>query len=150
MKADIFNSKDFWAGAMLIATGVAAVAIAGGYPIGTAVRMGPGYFPIVLGVILTLFGLGLLMRGLRGGEPISGGWSARALIVLPLAFVLFGFLMDRAGFIPALVVLIFGSALASDQFDFKEVVLLTIALTALSAGIFIWGLGLPYPLIAGF
>ena len=150
MNADIHNNKDIWAGAMLIATGAASIFIARDYPFGSAFRMGPGYFPSVLGGILVLFGLSLLVRGLRSSEQITGGWPLRALIMLPLSFVLFGFLMDRAGFVPALAVLIFGSAGASSEFKLAEVIWLTVTLTALSVGIFIKGLGLPYPLIVGF
>jgi uncharacterized membrane protein len=150
MNTDIRNNKDFWAGVMLIATGVAAVFIARSYPLGSAFRMGPGYFPSVLGGVLALFGLVLLARSFRSDEQIVGGWSLRALIVLPLSFVLFGVLMDRAGFVPALAVLIFGSAAGGREFKFGEVALLTVVLTVLSVGIFIWGLGLPYPLLVGF
>jgi uncharacterized membrane protein len=150
MNVDLRHNKDFWAGAMLIATGLGAVSIARDYPVGNAFRMGPGYFPSVLGGILALFGLALLVKGLRSSAKITGGWSLRALIVLPLSFVLFGVLMDRAGFVPALAVLIFGSAAASTEFKLGEVALLTVVLTALSVGIFIWGLGLPYPLLVGF
>ncbi len=149
MNLDLRN-KDVWAGVMLIATGVAAILIARDYPFGSAIRMGPGYFPSVLGGILALFGLCLFVRGLRSNEKIVGGWSLRAMIVLPLSFVLFGVLMDRAGFVPALAVLIFGSAAASSEFKLAEVALLTVGLTVLSVGIFIWGLGLPYPLLVGF
>lgn len=150
MNVDIRNNKDFWAGVMLIATGLASILIARDYPLGSTFRMGPGYFPSVLGGILTLFGLSLLIKGLRSSEKITGSWSLRALIMLPLSFVLFGVLMDHAGFVPALAVLIFGSATASSEFKLIEVALLTVVLTALSVGIFIWGLGLPYPLLAGF
>ena len=150
MNVDIRNNKDFWAGVMLIATGLASILIARDYPLGSTFRMGPGYFPSVLGGILTLFGLSLLIKGLRSSEKITGSWSLRALIMLPLSFVLFGVLMDHAGFVPALAVLIFGSATASSEFKLVEVALLTVVLTALSVGIFIWGLGLPYPLLAGF
>ena len=149
MNADLRNNKDFWAGAMLIATGLASILIARDYGFGSAFRMGPGYFPSVLGGVLALFGIILMVRGLRSTEKIAAGWSLRALIVLPVSFVLFGVLMDHAGFVPALIVLIFGSASAGNEFKFGEVVLLTLALTALSVGIFIWGLGLPYPLLVG-
>lgn len=149
MNVDLRN-KDFWAGAMLIVVGVATVLIARDYPFGTASRMGPGYFPSVLGGILTLFGLVLLARGLRGGEKIAGGFSLRALIILPTSFVLFGVLIDRAGFVPALAVVIFGSALAGSEFRLGEVTLLTIVLTALCVAIFSFGLQMPYPLIVGF
>jgi putative tricarboxylic transport membrane protein len=105
--------------------------------------MGPGYFPSVLGGVLALFGIVLMVRGLRSSEKITGSWSLRALIVLPLSFVLFGFLMDHAGFVPALAVLIFGSASGGSEFKFLEIALLTVVLTLLSVAIFIWGLGLP-------
>jgi hypothetical protein len=144
------NNKDLWAGLMLIAMGTATVLIARNYPFGTTLRMGPGYFPTVLGGVLVLFGLYLAIDGLRRGGAIEGSWSLRALIVLPLAFVLFGVLMTWAGFVPALLVLIVVSALASPQFKLTEVMLLAAALTVLAVAVFVWGLGLPYPLLAGF
>ena len=150
MKFELRNNKDFWAGIMLIATGAASIFIARSYPFGSTMRMGPGYFPSILGGILVLFGIYVMVSGLSGGEKIQGHCSLRALIVLPLSLVAFGALMKHAGFIPALAVLIFGSASAGRQFKFVEVVLLTVILTGLSLAVFIWGLGLPYPLIKGF
>jgi uncharacterized membrane protein len=150
MTLDVRNNKNFWAGAMMIAVGVAAIAIARDYPFGSTLRMGPGYFPTALGVVLTLFGLYLVVQGLRRKEEIEGSWSLRALIVVPLSLILFGLLMQYAGFIPALIVLIFGSALASAEFRFWEVAALTAVLVVLSVVVFIWGLGLPYPLFADF
>ena len=150
MQLEFRNNRDVWAGAMLIATGAVAVGMARNYAFGTTLRMGPGYFPTVLGTMLILFGLYLVVVGLRRNEKIAGNWSLRALIVLPLAMVLFGLLMEHAGFIPALVVLIFGSAAASKEFKFVEVLLLSVVLTALCVVLFIWGLGLPYPLFAGW
>jgi hypothetical protein len=150
MNLDFRHSQDFWAGLMLIGTGVAAVLIARNYSFGTALRMGPGYFPSILGGLLALAGLYLTVKGLRSGEKIGPNWSLRAIVVLPLALVLFGILMEHAGFVPALAVLIFGSAAAGSQFNFVEVALLTVLLTAASVVVFVWGLGLPYPLLAGF
>jgi putative tricarboxylic transport membrane protein len=150
MQLDFRHNQDFWAGVMLIATGLAAVVIARDYAFGTALRMGPGYFPSVLGGLLVLAGLYLVVKGLRSGEKIAGTWSVRALIVLPLSLVLFGLLMEYAGFVPALAVLIFGSAAAGTEFKFGEVALLTIFLTVMCVLVFVWGIGLPYPLFAGF
>jgi hypothetical protein len=147
---EVRNNKDVWAGIMLIGTGAAAIIIARNYAFGTALRMGPGYFPSVLGGLLCLFGLYLIAVGLRRKEKIEGNWSLRALIIVPLALVLFGLLMEHAGFIPALVVLTFGSALAGKEFKFIEVLLLAVGLTAFSVVLFIWGLGLPYPLLVGW
>jgi putative tricarboxylic transport membrane protein len=150
MKLGLSNNKDLWAGAMLIATGAATMIIARNYAFGTTLRMGPGYFPTVLGGILILFGLYLVVSGLRSTDEIQGSWPLRAMTVLPLALVLFGVLMTHAGFLPALLVLIFGSALAGPQFRLVEVLLLSAALSMVSVALFVWGLGLPYPLIAEY
>ena len=149
MHPSLLNNKDVWAGLLLIAIGAVALFLARNYAFGTALRMGPGFFPIVLSAVLILFGLYILATGLRSGAAIEGSWSLRALIILPLSLVLFGVLMDHGGFVPAMLVLIFGSATASTEFRFVEVLLFAIGLTALCVAVFIWGLGLPYPLITG-
>ena len=150
MKLALANNKDVWGGLMLIAIGAATVFIARDYPFGTALRMGPGYFPVILGALLILFGLAILAGGLRRGEQVEGSWSARALIILPLSLILFGLLMQYAGFVPAMLVLIFGSGLAGTDFKLIEMILFSVLLTALCAIVFVWALGLPYPLIAGY
>jgi hypothetical protein len=146
----VLKNKDFWGGVMLMAIAVAAIVIARDYPFGTALRMGPGYFPVVLGAVLIVFGLAILAGSLRGGERIAGSWSLRALIILPLSLILFGVLMQYAGFVPAMLVLIFGAATAGSEFRLIEVLLFALGLTALSVVVFVWGLGLPYPLLVGF
>jgi hypothetical protein len=142
--------QDVWAGLLLTATGVAALVFARGYPAGTVLRMGPGYFPRILGGILVLFGLYVAITGLRRGGTIPPGWSPRALVLVPLSVVLFGVLVERAGFVPALAALVVVSAAAGREFRLGEAVLLTTLLTALSVVVFVWGLGLPYPLFKGF
>jgi uncharacterized membrane protein len=150
MKLEFRRNRDFWAGLMFLGIGAVAVFVARNYPFGRLLRMGAGYFPILLGGILILFGAYIMVKGLRKSEKVQGNWSIRALIVLPVMIVLFGVLMERAGFIPALAVLAFGSAAASKGFRWGEVLLLSAFLTALSLAVFIWGLGLPFPLIKGF
>ena len=150
MQLDIRRNKDFWAGAMLIATGALSVIVARNYAFGTSLRMGPGYFPSVLGGLLILFGLYLVAQGLRSNEKIEGNWSLRALVVLPLSLVMFGLLMEYAGFVPALMVLIVGSAAAGSEFKLTEVLMLAVGLTAFAVGLFIYGLGLPYPLFTAW
>jgi len=149
MQLAVLNNKNVWAGAMLIAIGAAAVVVARNYSFGTALRMGPGYFPSLLGGLLVLFGLYLVATGLRNPEEIEGNWALRALIMLPLSLVLFGILMEYAGFIPALIVLIVGSAAAGSEFKLVESLLLAVGLTAFAVVLFIWGIGLPYPLLIG-
>jgi cytochrome c biogenesis protein CcdA len=150
MKLDLRSNKDFWAGIMFIFIGTGAILMARHYPFGSTLRMGPGYFPVVLSVILIAFGLYVLLRGLRKCEKIQGNWSIRALIVLPFSMVLFGIAMDLAGFVPALIVLCFVSAASGNEFKFKEVLLMTIVLGVSSVAMFVWGLGLPYPLFQKF
>lgn len=149
MKFEIRDNKEFWSGVVLVALGGGAALVARSYPMGTALRMGAGYFPFILGLLLASFGLVLLAKSIRSPAKIEPGWSPRALIILPLVLAAFGFLLERAGFIPAMAVLIFGSAAAGRDFRFMEVLALFVVLTALSTLVFIWGLGLPYPLIAG-
>jgi len=137
MKLEFRHNRDFWSGLMFFLTGAAAVLVARDYPFGRLLRMGSGFFPTVLGVILMLFGIYILLKGLRWNEKIRGTWSIRALIVLPLITALFGVLMDRAGFIPALAVLAFGSAAAGNEFKWGEVLLMTAFMTVLSVAVFI-------------
>lgn len=150
MKLEIGSNRDFWSGLMFFVFGAVAIFVARDYPFGKALRMGSGYFPTLLGWILILFGIYIMAKGLRRSEKIQGNWSIRAMIVLPVMIALFGVLMERAGFIPALALLAFGSAAAGREFRWGEVLLLTAILTGLSLFVFIWGLGLPFPLIKGF
>jgi len=150
VKPGLWNSKDFWAGMMFILVGTVAMIAARDYPFGSTLRMGPGYFPVLLSGLMIVFGLIVMLKGLRQSEKIQGNWSIRALIILPFSIALFGSLMEITGFIPALIALIFVSAGSGKRFKVKEVLLLTVILMAISWTIFIWGLGLPYPMFSKF
>jgi hypothetical protein len=150
MRLGLHNNKDFWAGMMFIGIGAGAMFISRDYRLGNALRMGPGFFPMILGGVLIAFGICIMAVGLRSNEKVQGRLSFRPLILLPLSLVMFGKLMEYGGFIPALVVLIFVSAASGREFKVVLVLLLAVALTVASAAVFIWGLGLPYPLIKGF
>lgn len=149
MKFNWRNNRDFLAGLLYIFTGALAILMALDYPFGSALRMGPGYFPRVLGGIMIAFGIAVLLMGVKNNEKIKGFWSIRALIILPLSAVVFGVLMEYAGFIPALAALIPVAAASGKEFKWLEILLLTVGLIVVSLGIFIWGLGLPYPMIKG-
>ena len=148
-KVPLSANKRFLSGIMFIIIGGVAIYIAQDYPMGSALRMGPGYFPIVLGGIMMGFGIWELIIGSLKPDPVKGAWSIRALIVLPLATVIFGVLMEHAGFVAAMIALMLVSALASEEFKLLEQVLLAIGVTIGSVGLFIYGLGLPYPLWSG-
>jgi hypothetical protein len=149
MKPDLRGNKDFLAGLLFLAIGAGAIIVARAYPFGTAMRMGSGYFPTVLGGILVLFGVFLMARGARSGErgPVTWGWKPLACIVASM--VLFGFLLPRVGLVPALVVLFFTSALGGREFRFGEVLALTAVMTAFAAVVFLYVLKLPFQLFPG-
>jgi Tripartite tricarboxylate transporter TctB family len=146
---ELMNNKRFLSGLMFIGIGGVAIYMAQDYPMGSALRMGPGYFPIVLGGIMAIFGIYELILGIMKSDPVKGNWSIRALIILPLAAVVFGIMMETVGFVPALIALIFVSAAASKEFKLWEVLVSAVVITAASVGVFIYGLGLPYPLFSG-
>ena len=95
-------------------------------------------------------GVYVTVVGIRSRETIQGHCSPRALVLLPLSLVLFAVLIQHAGFLPAVAVLIFVAAAAGKKFKFKEVLVLTAILTVFATILFIFGVGLPYPLLRGF
>ena len=147
---ELRNNKDFIAGLLFLALGVLTTFFARDYPMGVAARMGPGYFPTVLGSLLCLFGLYILIRGVRSGEPVPGAWGWRPLALITLSIVVFGYTMEMMGLVPALMVLFFVAALAGHEFHFKEVLPLSILMSAFAAVVFVYGLKLPYPLFGSY
>ena len=146
MISNLRNNKDFFSGLMFILIGTGAVLIARDYPIGSATRMGPGYFPVALGGLLFLFGVYIMVQGILKKEKMQGTWSLKAWIILPVATVIFGYLMDHGGFVISFVALIFISAAAGNEFNFREVLIMAAILTIASVGLFIFALDMPYPL----
>ncbi|MBI5936257.1 MAG: tripartite tricarboxylate transporter TctB family protein [Betaproteobacteria bacterium] len=143
----IRSPKDFWAGLIYLAVGLFALYVAQDYAMGSAVRMGPGYFPKVLGSLLALIGLIALVRGLlRPGEAIGRLAWRETLIVLG-ATMLFGLLLRGGGLVLSLVVLVVASAYASRRFKLKPAVLLAAGLAAFCVLVFIKGLGIPLALL---
>lgn len=144
----IKNERDFWAGLLYIAIGAAALYVARDYSVGSSVRMGPGYFPRILGGLLALLGAAAVIRSfIRPGAPIGGiAWKAAAMVCG--ATVLFGVLLTGAGLIPALLALILLSAAASSKFRWGvRPVLAMAALVAFCAAVFVVGLHLPMPML---
>ena len=150
MKFELRNNRDFLAGLIFVLIGVLAVAVARDYPFGTAMRMGSGYFPTVLGGILILLGAWVMGRGVRSGEKVKGEWGWKPLALVALSIVLFGFLMARLGLIPALIAVLFASAAGGREFRFKEVFVLTVVMSAFAVLVLLYVLKMPYPLIAGY
>lgn len=113
---------------------------------GTAGKMGPAYFPTILGSLLALIGLVVLIRSfVRIGEAV-GKFYIREIIVILSAVVLFGALMRGAGLVPAVTVLVVLSAYASPKFHWGSALLLGGGLATFSALVFVKLLGLPMPI----
>jgi hypothetical protein len=146
MKTALSQNKDFLAGLLFIFIGGAALYVALSYPFGTVLRMGPGFFPRILSLILIGFGVITLVRGLRTGQRVQGKWGWFPLALLTASLILFGWLMEHFGMIPALVALFLTSAYAGHEFKLKEVLILTVVMCVFATAVFVWGLGLPYPL----
>jgi hypothetical protein len=147
MKARLRNPRDLFAGLIFIAFGFAAVWFSRDYPAGSASHMGPGYFPLVLGSILAL--LGLLVGGrsfIIEGEPVES-ISLRAVTLVLGAVGAFAATLESLGIVIATVLLIGIGAAASPDSRWREVVVLTAVMLALSVGLFGYGLGLPFRIL---
>ena len=154
----IGHPKNFWGGVLfivlglmfaIIARGVPGLSFLPGYSMGTPARMGPGFFPFYLGVLLTLLGAGIAFTGLRVHEGDPGKverfhWKP---ILFVLSFiVLFGLLLKVIGMLLAGIMLVIGASMGSAEFQLKRTVILAIALVVFCALVFVVGLKLPIPL----
>ncbi len=142
----IRSNTDFWAGVMFVSFGTAAIYMARDYPMGSAMRMGPGYFPTYLGVLMILLGLIIGIKGILGGGEKITPFVFRPILVLSAAVIVFGLLMETVGFVLALVALILLSTLAGREFKWLEVSILMVVLIVGAILVFIKGIGLPYQL----
>lgn len=146
MSSKIKSPEDFWAGLMFIGFGVLAIIIARDYPMGTAMRMGPGYFPTWIGAIMILLGAIIAATSFKVEGEGVGKFAWRPMIMLSIAFAVFGWGIDNIGFIPSLAILITISAFGGSEISIKGIIGMNIVLIAGSWALFIWGLELPFPL----
>lgn len=144
----ISSPRDFWTGLIYVLLGSGAFWIALDYPLGTVGRMGPGYFPRVLALILVVIGVLAFVRAfvIESGEVTHLAW--KPLLMICGAIVLYGVLVQTAGLVVALTVLLMIGAMASREtrFDVKSIagMFLLIAFCVL---VFVKGLGLPIPIV---
>jgi hypothetical protein len=143
----IRSEKDFWAGVVYVVLGAAFYWFGRNYRMGTAARMGPGYFPIVLSSLLMLIGVVSLARAfLRDGEPVTAiAW--RPVLLILAGCLAFAFLLVPFGLVPALIALCGISFRASSRFRIDAWTLGGLALfVAFCVTVFVKGLGLPMPI----
>ncbi len=147
----IKSPREFYAGAIYIAFGAAGLWLGWAYPMGTAGRMGGGYFPKVLSVLLIAFGLMALARGIKVSGPRLANINARPLLLIPAACALFGLLLEPIGFIGSLFLLIVMSAMASREFRWSLQALAgAVVMVVVCALIFVKGLSVPMPLLGSW
>ncbi len=162
----IRSQRDFWAGLMFVAFGLFFMVVAvgtpefidrivgqkliPGYQMGSAVRMGPAYFPTVLGGMLAVLGLFVILDSL-----VEEGQKVAKFHFRPLLFVLasslaFAYLLKPLGLVLAAALLVFISAFGGHEFRWKEVSILTVVLVIFSVLVFVKGLTLPFPVWPAF
>ena len=143
----IRHPKDFWSGLLFLGVGGAAVLLAQKYPLGNAFKMGPGYFPTVLGGLLMLVGVAAMLRSLNRGGTAIEPFHWRLVVFVLGATMLFGLLVRNAGLAVAVPAVVIVSAAASVHFKWRVAVMLAAGLALMSVLLFIKGLGLPIPVI---
>jgi hypothetical protein len=146
----IRSSKDFWTGLIYIFFGSSAILIARDYGMGTALRMGPGYFPTVLGALLALIGIISLVRSfMKPGAPI-GRLAFKGLLLVIGSTLVFGLIVRGAGLAVALPVFVITGAYASIHFRWGASIALAAGLTVFCVLVFLKGLGVPLPVLGSW
>ncbi|HZM37102.1 MAG TPA: tripartite tricarboxylate transporter TctB family protein [Burkholderiales bacterium] len=143
----IKSPKDFWAGLMFLGVGLFfAIWATVNYQMGSAVRMGPAYFPAVLGGLLAVLGFVIFSGSFALTGPKVPAFHFRPLLLVLASCLAYGYLMKPLGMVLATAIMVFIASLGGHEFRWKEATLLAIALVVFSVLVFVKGLTLPFPL----
>ena len=149
----IKSERDFWSGMMFVAVGVAFAVGAGNYTLGNSARPGPGYFPLMLSVIMAILGAIVLFKALtietEGGDKI-GAIAWRPLLVIVASIAVFGVALPRLGLFLTVPLLIVMVSFASEEFKWLGVLINAVVLTVFAWAVFVAGLKLIIPLWPAF
>ena len=144
------NPKDFWPGFIYMAFGISALIIARDYKMGTALKMGPAYFPAIVSSLLVLVGVISVVRSfVKEGSPI-GSFTVKGLFIIAASTLVFGFILRGAGLIIALPVFVISSFYASRWFNWRHSIMLAVGVSAFCIIVFLKGLGVPIPLVGSW
>lgn len=142
--------KDFWSGLMFLAFAAVALMAASQYSLGRGGRMGPGYFPVMLAIVLAVLGAILVVRSLIiSGEAVQR-MKLLPLAVLTVSVILFGVMIERLGLVMSLGTATLLAAFAGREVRAREAVVLSAVLTLLSVAIFVFVLRLPLSIWPNF
>jgi hypothetical protein len=139
-------STDLLSGVLFLALGAFAMIYGSRYGLGTAARMGPGYYPLLASSGLIVMGLVLVVRSMLRTTEAVGDINVRPLVLVLAGTLAFGLLIDRIGFIVASAVLVIAARLGERGFKPVEVAILVLGLIAFTLAIFRYGLGMPLKL----
>lgn len=143
----IRNQRDFWSGVLFAIIGLAFVILAQGYQMGSSARMGPGFFPSMLGALLALLGLVTIWQSTSRDNAVTAlgrvGW--RELLLILGAIIAFAVALPHLGMVISVTLLIAVSAIASTESRWKETLASIAVLLALSWLVFVKGLELQFP-----
>lgn len=151
------NAKDFWSGVLFAAVGLFFIVTVQELRLGTAARMGPAYFPTILGGLLTLLGLLLVVRGFLSRISLTTADAHRVepfhwrILTLILGSVLvFSFLLNTCGVLLAVGAMIFISTCAEKKVHWKETLAVVVVLDAIVWVTFVYGIGMQIPVWPSF
>jgi hypothetical protein len=148
MKVLGIGGYDWLTGGIVTAIGVFVVARSVTYQVGSASHMGPGYFPLVSGILVIIFGLAIIfVEGRRAVEGVNVQPQFRALVFISLGLASFAALIERAGLVPAVMATTILCCLANKSIRPPTAVALAVVAAALASAIFVWGLRMPMDLI---
>jgi hypothetical protein len=144
----VIVTKEFLSGALFVALGLIAVIVAHGYRMGTAMQMGPGYFPTLIGGLVAVIGVIVAVKALLWPDQTEAitTWEIRPLIFILAAILAFGALVDTHGLIAALVALAVIGRLAGREGSMIELAIMVVVICAVAVGIFVYGLHMPFQL----
>ena len=148
----IRNHRDFWSGLLFIVTGTIFVVLSRQYTLGTAAKMGPGYFPTILGAMMAGLGLLILVGSMkRGAAPLRvERIDFKSNLLVLLAVAVYALTLPKLGFIVALFLLIGISSMASHEFSIKTTLISSVVLLVFSWLVFVKGLELQFPFLPTF
>lgn len=144
MKSLRFDTANLLCGLLFIGLGLFFVIQSLSLELGTAFRMGPGYFPLVLAGVLTLLGVVILVQSVKVTREVIGAIAWRGMLFILPAPIVFGLLVRGAGFVPALFVAAFIASFASERLRVPAALALATGITFFSVLVFSYGLGLPF------
>jgi hypothetical protein len=139
------NLKDFLAGLLFMSVGAAALVMSQWYAMGTAARMGPGYFPRALGILLVVLGALLSLRGFRPSTEGQPEWRLRPLAVVLAGVALFALTAQWLGLVLGALALVLVASAASPEFRWKEALISGVIQGGATVVVFVYGLGIPLP-----